>query len=85
MGNHLQGWANVDFLNYDVAKRQRKPRSSGTGSRSMTVPFEAEYGLGNPGMEESPRPVRGSSAQDDWDVTNRLQQPRRALGRRDES
>jgi hypothetical protein len=73
-GSHvIKGGANIDFLNYDVAKRfNGNPLFKYRHTESMTVPFEAVYGLGNPGMEENNTQF-GFFIQDDWDVTSRLQ------------
>ncbi|HEV3484693.1 MAG TPA: carboxypeptidase-like regulatory domain-containing protein, partial [Vicinamibacterales bacterium] len=50
LGSHVfKAGANVDFLNYDVAKRLNgNPLFRYRHTESMTVPYEAEYGLGNP-------------------------------------
>jgi hypothetical protein len=74
MGNHIfKAGGNIDFLNYDVAKsRFVNPLFRYRHTESMTVPYEAEYGLGDPGMEEKNTQF-GLFIQDDWDVTSRLQ------------
>jgi hypothetical protein len=73
-GSHIfKGGANIDFLRYDVAKRQfGNPEFTFIPNTSMTVPDRAEYGLGDPGMREN-NVQFGLFIQDDWDVTSRLQ------------
>ena len=59
-GSHIiKGGGNLDFLKYDVNK-------------SLTEPYEAVYGRGNPGMSEN-NVQFGAFIQDDWDVTSKLQ------------
>lgn len=74
MGDHvLKGGVNVDFLNYEVEKRQNgNPRFVFNPDESLTAPAFAIWGSGDPGMEESNIQF-GGYVQDDWDVTNRLQ------------
>jgi carboxypeptidase family protein/TonB-dependent receptor-like protein len=74
LGNHVfKGGGNLDLLKYDVEKRFNAfPEFVYNPTESMDVPIRAVYGLGDPGMNE--RNVQfGLFAQDDWDVTDRLQ------------
>jgi len=73
-GDHvIKLGANVDFLNYEVAKRfDGNPLYVFNPSVSMTIPIRAHYGTGDPGMEEG-NVQFGAYIQDDWDVTDRLQ------------
>src|SRR5690606_27266480 len=54
-GDHVfKGGVNVDFLNYDVQKRQDgNPTFFYDVNRSLTEPVFARWGSGDPGMEES--------------------------------
>lgn len=73
-GSHvIKVGGNVDFLNYEVSKRfVGNPIFRYRHTESMTVPYEAQYGLGDPGMDEN-NVQFGLFAQDDWDITPRLQ------------
>ncbi|HEX6559649.1 MAG TPA: TonB-dependent receptor, partial [Longimicrobiales bacterium] len=65
--------ANVDFLKYQVAKRfNGNPLYTFNPNYSMTVPIRANWGVGNPGMDESDVQF-GAYVQDDWDVSPKLQ------------
>jgi len=73
-GSHVfKGGVNVDFLNYDVQKRfDGNPQFTFNPATSMTVPIRANWGNGDPGMNESNIQF-GWYLQDDWDVTPQLQ------------
>jgi hypothetical protein len=73
-GDHvIKGGVNVDFLNYEVEKRQDgNPTFFYDVNNSLTSPAFARWGSGDPGMEES-NVQFGAYIQDDWDVTQRLQ------------
>lgn len=74
MGNHVfKGGVNLDFLNYQVEKRQDgNPTFFFDVNQSLTAPAFARWGSGDPGMDESNIQF-GAYIQDDWDVTDRLQ------------
>lgn len=64
---------NLDFLSYDVSKRLfGNPIYRFRSDNGFAFPFEAQYGAGNPDLSADNRQV-GLYAQDDWDVTTRLQ------------
>ncbi|HEX6940000.1 MAG TPA: TonB-dependent receptor [Longimicrobiales bacterium] len=73
-GDHtFKAGFNVDFLHYDVEKRfSGNPVFVFDPAVSMTVPIEARWGRGDPGMDEG-NVQFGVYVQDDWDVTPRLQ------------
>lgn len=74
MGDHVfKVGGNLDFLHYDVSKRQDgNPLYIFNPDSSLDVPIRARWGEGDPGMDE--RNVQfGLFVQDDWDVTPRLQ------------
>jgi hypothetical protein len=73
-GTHvIKVGGNVDFLNYDVEKRfSGNPEFFFDPEVSLTVPVRAQFGEGDPGMDES-NVQFGFFIQDDWDVTDRLQ------------
>lgn len=65
--------ANLDFLSYDVSKRLfGNPLYRFRSDNGFAFPFEAQYGAGNPDLSAENRQV-GLYAQDDWDLTARLQ------------
>ncbi len=69
----IKGGVNVDFLNYEVAKRfDGNPTFYYDVDESLTVPVRARWGSGDPGMSEGNIQF-GWFLQDDWDVTDRLQ------------
>ena len=74
MGTHaFKMGVNLDFLNYDVQKRfDGNPTFTFNPAESMTAPVRANYGSGDPGMDEG-NVQFGAYFQDDWDVTDRLQ------------
>lgn len=74
MGEHvIKGGVNVDFLNYDMRKRQDgNPTFFYDVNASLTAPAFARWGSGDPGMSES-NVQFGAYIQDDWDITPRLQ------------
>jgi hypothetical protein len=74
MGNHvIKGGLNLDFLNYEVSKRQDgNPTFFYDVNASLTAPAFARWGSGDPGLKES-NVQFGAYIQDDWDVTPRLQ------------
>jgi hypothetical protein len=73
-GDHvIKGGVNVDFLKYDVQKRQDgNPTFFYDVNNSLTDPAFARWGSGDPGMKEN-NVQFGAYVQDDWDVTPRLQ------------
>lgn len=73
-GDHVfKMGANVDFLNYKLQKRfNGNPLYTFVPATSLTVPVRAVYGVGDAGMSEG-NVQFGLYAQDDWDVTNKLQ------------
>jgi hypothetical protein len=74
MGSHvIKAGANVDMLNYQVAKRfDAFPTFVYNVNESLDAPIRAHYGLGDPGMDENNLQF-GLYIQDDWDLTRRLQ------------
>lgn len=73
LGEHvLKGGVNVDFLNYEVAKRSFGNPTFLFRAPNLDVPVEVQYGEGDPGMDESNIQF-GAFLQTDWSVTPRLE------------
>ncbi|CAN5787703.1 hypothetical protein BH20GEM1_BH20GEM1_10570 [soil metagenome] len=72
-GSHvLKGGAYVDFLNYDITKRQLgNPQFFFRQDENFEIPYRAEMGLGNPDLSASNEQV-GLFVQDDWSPSDRL-------------
>jgi|CXWL01.1.fsa_nt_gi hypothetical protein len=70
-GDHtMKVGGNVDFLEYDVSK-ELFGNPLFVYNSSLTVPFEARYGVGNPDLSSDNKEL-GVYFQDDWAVTSRL-------------
>jgi TonB dependent receptor len=73
LGDHvLKGGVNVDFLNYEVAKRFDGNPTFFFRPTNLDVPYRVSYGEGDPGMDE--RNVQfGAFLQTDWSPAPRLE------------
>jgi hypothetical protein len=73
LGEHVvKGGVNLDFLNYEVAKRFNGNPTFFFRPNSLEIPYRVEYGEGDPGMDE--RNIQfGAFLQTDWSVTSRLE------------
>ncbi|HVR96803.1 MAG TPA: TonB-dependent receptor [Thermoanaerobaculia bacterium] len=72
-GSHLvKGGANVDFLEYDISKKQfGNPLYLFRSDIGFDFPFEARYGVGDPNLDTKNQQY-GVYLQDDWNATSRL-------------
>jgi len=74
-GHTIKAGVNIDLLDYKVAKWQvGNPvyRFNISKDPTLTIPFQAQYGVGNPNMGATNQQY-GWYVQDDWNVTPRLQ------------
>jgi hypothetical protein len=73
LGEHVvKGGVNVDFLNYEVAKRFNGNPTFFFRPSNLDVPYRVEYGEGDPGMSEN-NVQFGAFVQTDWAPTSRLE------------
>ncbi|HET7232921.1 MAG TPA: TonB-dependent receptor [Longimicrobium sp.] len=71
-GDHVvKGGFNLDFLRYDVQKELFGNPLFHFAPTDLNVPFEAQYGVGNPDLSTNNRQL-GVYLQDDWNPTERL-------------
>lgn len=73
LGQHVvKGGVNVDFLNYELAKRFNGNPTFFFRPANLDAPYRVEYGEGDPGMDE--RNIQfGAFLQTDWSPTSRLE------------
>ncbi|BDU76049.1 TonB-dependent receptor [Mesoterricola sediminis] len=74
-GHTIKTGLTLDFLDYKVQKWQvGNPvyRFNTSYDPTLTIPFQAQYGVGNPDMSADNKQF-GIYVQDDWNVTPRLQ------------
>jgi hypothetical protein len=72
-GSHvLKGGAYLDFLDYDITKRQLgNPQFFFRQDENFEIPYRAEMGFGNPDLSATNEQV-GLYVQDDWSPSDRL-------------
>ncbi len=74
LNHRIKAGANIDFLDYKVKKYQNgNPvfHFNTAYSPDLSVPYEADYGVGNPDLSAKNRQI-GWYVQDDWNVSPQL-------------